>query len=81
LSGNRKVSFIVLIYKKINRRNEIIIETYTFAKYVQNFIQHPVVEVTLHAEEIIVNHHVVLNATVQQLIIHSAFVKCYSNRW
>ena len=81
MSGNRKESFIVLIYKKIDRKNAIIIETYTFAKYVQNFTQHPVVKVTLHAEEIIVNHHVDLNATVQHLIIHSSFVKCYTNRW
>jgi len=67
----------VLIYKKIDRKNAIIIETYTFANYVPKFVQRPVVKVPLHAEEIIVNHHVDSNATVQHQIIHSAFVKYY----
>jgi hypothetical protein len=47
LPGDRKESFVLLIYRKGDGKIAIITEAYPFVKFVSNFIQHPLVKVTL----------------------------------
>jgi hypothetical protein len=57
-----------------------IIEAHHSVSHVQNFIQHPALRLTPHAEEIIGDHSVGFDATGRLLIILPELVKYFGKR-